>query len=155
MADRMLYIPDFLEAELQSQDDLTVIRDCLQGKNWLTKGLVDEIIQMFPKSDDIDPTTGERDQTKFSESCSKLFPLDRMFASEKQVEQAASMFLDAWAVVKAHNGKKIICHYGLNTQKNAQSSVYFPLPSESMSPQRQRSNARLRLPIPIREEKLV
>jgi hypothetical protein len=117
MSTTELYIPEFLEAELSSGDDPIAIRDRLQKKNWLTVGLVEEITGLFPVSGDIDPVTGGRDPTRFSESCSKLFPRDRVFASEKQIEQASAMFLDAWSIVKAHNGKKIICHYGLSTKK--------------------------------------
>jgi hypothetical protein len=135
MASPTTYTPNLLAAELEYDDDLIKIRDHLQGKDWLTNGLVDEITVSFPNSNDIDPMTGARDQTRFSENCLKLFPQDRIFASEKQIEQVASMFLDAWSVVKAHNGKKIICHYGLNTKK-------FPPPiNVSMPPGRQRCNA--------------
>jgi hypothetical protein len=35
-----LYLPDFLESELQSGDDIQVINKRLLGKNWLTTGLV-------------------------------------------------------------------------------------------------------------------
>jgi hypothetical protein len=130
MADRAVHVPDFLAAELESGDDLIHIRDRLQQKNWLTDELVNEITGLFPNSDDVDPMTGARDQTRFSENCSKLFPKDRIFASEKQIDQVAAMFLEAWAVVKAHNGKKIICHYGLNTKKSTDSPFLPSLPRE-------------------------
>jgi hypothetical protein len=130
MADPVVYIPDFLAAELESGDDLIDIRDRLQQKNWLTDELVHEITGLFPTLDNIDPMMGDRDQTRFSENCSKLFPKDRIFASEKQIDEVATMFLEAWAVVKAHNGKKIICHYGLNTKKSTDSPFFPSLPSE-------------------------
>ncbi len=56
----------------------------------------------------------------------KLFPKDRIFASDKQIEQASEMFLDSWAIVKAHEGKKIICHFGVSTKKK-KVSVIDPL----------------------------
>jgi hypothetical protein len=59
-----------------------------------------------------------------------LFPKDRIFASEKQTDQVAAMFLEAWAVVKAHNGKKITCHCGLNTMKSTDSPFLPSLPRE-------------------------
>jgi hypothetical protein len=130
MADPTVYIPAFLAAELESGDDLILIRDRLQQKNWLTDELVNEITGLFPNSDDIDPSTGARNQTRFSENCSKLFSKDRIFASEKQIDQVAAMFLEAWSVVKAHNGKKIICHYGLNTKKSTESPFSPSLPRE-------------------------
>ena len=80
-----MYIPDFLPSKLESGDDLIHIRDRLQKKNWHTVGLVDEITGLFPHSDDIDPMTGGRDQTRFSENCLKLFPPDWIFASKKQI----------------------------------------------------------------------
>jgi hypothetical protein len=33
------------------------------------------------------------------------------------------MFMDAWACRKAHNGKKIMCHYGLSSRKKKVSTV--------------------------------
>jgi hypothetical protein len=133
MVNPTVYIPDFLAVELESGDDLIHIRDRLQCKNWLTDELVDEITGLFPTADDIDPMTGVRDQTKFTENCLKLFPKDRIFASEKQIDQVATKFLEAWAVVKAHNGKKIICHYGLNTKKSADSPFIPSLPREHVT----------------------
>jgi hypothetical protein len=130
MADPIVYIPSFLASELQSGDDPLLIRDRLRQKNWLTDELVEEIIALYPKSEDVDPTTGARDQTKFADNCNKLFPKDRVFASEKQIDQVAAMFLEAWAVVKSHNGKKIICHYGLNTKKSRDSPFFPTLPRE-------------------------
>jgi hypothetical protein len=130
MADPVVYIPDFLAAELESGNDLIDIRDRLQQKNWLTDKLIHEITKLFPTSDNIDPMTGARDQTRFSENCLKLFPKDRIFASEKQIDQVTTVFLEAWAVVKAHNGKKIICHYGLNTKKSTYSPFFPSLPRE-------------------------
>jgi hypothetical protein len=73
---------------------------------------------LFPTSADVNPGIGgERDNDCFSENCVMLFPKDRVFASEKQIEQAADMFMDAWACCKAHDVKKITCHYGLSSKK--------------------------------------
>ncbi len=102
MSTTELYIPEFLEAELSSGDDPIAIRDRLQKKNWLTVGLVEEITGLFPVSGDIDPVTGGRDPTRFAESCSKLCPRDRGFASEQQIEQASPMSLHARSSVQAH-----------------------------------------------------
>jgi hypothetical protein len=73
MADPAANVPDFLGAELESAgDDLIHVQDRLQRKNWLTDELVNEITGLFPNSDDVDLMTGARNQTRFSENCSKL-----------------------------------------------------------------------------------
>ena len=123
MAFRPIFVPDFLAGELASGDTLLAIRDRLQVKNWLTVYLVQEITDLFPTSVHINSITGERDQNVFSENCLKLFAPDRVFACDKQIEQAAGMFLDAWSILKAHDGKKIICHFGLSSKKKKPSLV--------------------------------
>jgi hypothetical protein len=57
------------------------------------------------------------DKDRFTDNCNLLFPKDHIFACEKQIEQVAGMFMDAWACQKAHKGKKIMCHYGLSSKK--------------------------------------
>jgi hypothetical protein len=43
------------------------------------------------------------------------------------------MFLDAWALLKSHNGKKIMCHYSLGTKKT-RPLIFFPaLPCEHVT----------------------
>ena len=91
----VLYIPDFLESDLKSGDTIQEINLRLQEKNWLTTGLVDEISSLFPTSVDVDLSTGERDKAKFVENCQQLFPVGRIFASYKQLDQVANMFLEA------------------------------------------------------------
>jgi hypothetical protein len=95
-----VYIPDFLAAKVESGDgdELIHIRDRPQCKNWLSDELVNEITGFFPNSDDIDPITGVREHTIFSENCLKLFPQDCIFASDKQIEQMTAMFLEVWAI---------------------------------------------------------
>ncbi len=104
-------------------EPLSVIRERLEVKNWLTKGLLDEIAASFPRSSDIGVGTGSRDKTCFEENCQKLFPTGRIFASNKQVEQAACRFLEAWAIHAVHDGKKIMCHYGVSSRKKRPSQV--------------------------------
>jgi hypothetical protein len=123
MADLPLYIPDWLETELGTGDSLSVIRERVEGKNWLTQGLIDEIAAGFPNSGDIAVGTGSRDKACFEDHCQKLFPPGRIFASNKQVEQAACRFLEAWAIQAVHDGKKIMCHYGLSNRKKKPSRV--------------------------------
>ncbi len=115
MAQLPLYIPDWLETEVGTGEPLSVIREQLEVKNWFTKGLLDEIAASFPSSGDIAVGTGSRDKACFEAKCQKLFPTGRIFASNKQVEQAACRFLQAWAIHAVHDGKKIMCHYGVPT----------------------------------------
>ncbi len=68
MAHLPLYIPDWLETEVGTGEPLSVIRERLEVKNWLTKGLLDEIAASFPRSSDIGVGTGSRDKTCFEEN---------------------------------------------------------------------------------------
>ena len=54
-----LYLPDFLESELQSGDDIQVMNQHLLGKNWLMMGLVEAISSLFPKAADITSNSEE------------------------------------------------------------------------------------------------
>ena len=119
-----LCIADFLESELQSGDDIQVINQRLLCKNWLTTGLVEEITSLFPMSDDITPDTGERNKEMFVINCNLLFPKGRLFASSKQLDQVAEMFLEAWAISKSLSGKKISCSYSEDTRKR-KSNVFL------------------------------
>jgi hypothetical protein len=58
MAHIPVYIPDWLETELGTGEPLSVIRERVEVKNWLTKGLLDEITASFPSSGDIVVGTG-------------------------------------------------------------------------------------------------
>ena len=53
----------------------------------------------------------------FVDNCTQLFVKGRIFASFKQLDQAADMFLEAWAVSKSHNGKRISCSFSQDTKK--------------------------------------
>ncbi len=112
-----------MESELLSDDSFEDIRDGIQGKNWLTPGLVNEITALLPLATDVNTQTGERNKDRFADNCLLLFPKDCIFASDKQIEQVADMFMDAWACRKSHDGKKIICHYGLSSKKKKVSTV--------------------------------
>jgi hypothetical protein len=112
-----VFIPDFFESELLSGDLFEDIQDHLQGKNWLSTGLVNKIITLYPTTTDVNPHTRECDKDCFTDNCNLLFPNDHIFASEKQIEQIPDMFMYAWACQKAHDGKKIMCHYGLSSKK--------------------------------------
>jgi hypothetical protein len=84
---------------------------------------VNEITASFPTATDVNTQTGEQDKDRFTDNCLLLFPKDCIFASDKKIEQVADMFMDAWACRKPHDGKKIICHYGLSSKKKKVSTV--------------------------------
>jgi hypothetical protein len=122
--DCILYVPEFLESELQSGDDIQVINQHLMCKNWLTPGLVEEITSLFPRTADITSESGERNKEMFAVNFNQLFPKGRLFASSKQLKQVADMFLEAWAVSKSVYGKKISCSF--SEDRKRKSSV-FPI----------------------------
>jgi hypothetical protein len=60
---------------------------------------------------DVKSCTGKCGKDRFANNYLLLFAKDCVFASEKQIKQAADMFMDAWACQKTHDGKKkVICH---------------------------------------------
>jgi len=73
-----LYLPHFLQSELQSGDTIEEINLHLQEKDWLTIGLVDEeITSFFPKHDDVNSQTGECEKDKFAEPALDCYILSK------------------------------------------------------------------------------
>jgi hypothetical protein len=123
---------------LLSGDTLPVIRERIELKNWLTDDLVCEIAACFPTVSDVEVGTGQRNKSCFEEKCQKLFYPGSIFASNKQVEQATFRFLEAWAVYGVHDGKKIMCHYGVSSKKKKPSRTEEGLnPREIMLTQKE------------------
>ena len=98
--------------------------------NWLSSDLIDEITSLLPTEADVNPSNGERNKDSFAENCLLLFPKGRVFASEKQIDQVADMFMDGWAYKKSHGGKKIMCHYGVSFKKKKPAVVDCLIPRE-------------------------
>jgi hypothetical protein len=94
-----------------------MIREQIEVKNWLTHGLIDEIQEEFPTAGDLEVRTGVRNKDVFSDRCRMSFPPGHVFTSNKQVEQAAYRFLEAWAVHGVHDEKNIMCHFGVPGKK--------------------------------------
>eukprot|EP00978_Attheya_sp_CCMP212_P027453 scaffold91929_cov75-Attheya_sp.AAC.1 len=120
-------IPSFLESSFETartnNSHRAINLALLNKSDWLTPALKEEISSHFPSNADINMANGDRNQEKFIEECSSIFRVGRVFASGKQVHQAAIMFLDAWGVSCASQGKKISCHYSLrNRDKKAMES---------------------------------
>jgi hypothetical protein len=62
----------------------------LLQKDWLTTGLLEEIEALFPSSLEIKANDdNKRDPIAFQHKIAKLFPPGRIFASFKQLDQAA------------------------------------------------------------------
>jgi hypothetical protein len=107
-----LPVPEFLPEYSLSSLTLDEQNTQLLQKDWLTTGVVEEIEALFPSSSKIKADNdNKRDPIEFQHKISKLFPPGRIFASFKQLDQAADMFLGAWAVKKTTHSKSIPCAY--------------------------------------------
>jgi hypothetical protein len=80
-------------------------------EDWITPGLSTEMRSLFPTSEQIDKSNGTQDLEGFKTNCLQLFPVGQSFAPHKQVEQAAKVFLDTWAISSSCIGKKVVCYY--------------------------------------------
>jgi hypothetical protein len=85
----------------------------------LTSGLTHEIETLFPTRTEIQVNDdNKRYPIAFQHKIAQLFPFRRMFASFKQIDQAAPyMFLGAWAIKKTSNPKSIQCAYSATHDK--------------------------------------
>ena len=98
----------------------------LEGYNWLTKTLQEEVIQCFPTKEDIDRCIdNQRNKEEFVKKASKIFVQGRCFASHTQLDQVAKLFLDAWGVKKIHPGKQISCAFSQSHNKKPYNSLPF------------------------------
>jgi hypothetical protein len=98
-----IYIPNFLQEYDLSEQSLEQHKIELLQKDWLCSGLLHEIEQLFPSQSEIKANDdNKRDPLAFQQKISQLFSPGRIFASFKQLDQAADMFLGAWAVKKIH-----------------------------------------------------
>jgi hypothetical protein len=96
-----LYIPDFVQEYSLSGKTLDDQNKELLQKSWLTPGLTHEIESLFPDASEINrDDDNKRDPIAFQRKIALLFPCGRIFASFKQIDQAADMFLGAWAIKK-------------------------------------------------------
>jgi hypothetical protein len=121
----MLYVPEFLDGLIEfAEDNMTyeTVHRQLLAKDWITPGLSTEINSCFPKAAQIDKAAGSRDLEAFKTNCSQLFHVGRIFASHKQVEQTAKLFLDAWAISSSCIGKKVVCYYSKPPKRSTSSS---------------------------------
>lgn len=98
--------------------ELICIANSVKDCNWITDGLLKEIQSLFPTSDEIDSAdNNKRDLNAFKVKAAKLFSVGRIFASYRQLEQAATLFLNAWAVTRVVAPKSIQCYYSKSKDK--------------------------------------
>jgi hypothetical protein len=117
----ILYIPDFVTVHVHgdmTEEDIFAANDLFLTKNWLTSGLNEEIDSHYPKNEDICAETGKRSMESFKEDCLQLFPVNHIFASSRQICQAAKKLCDVWGISSTSLGKKIVCYYGKAPTQN-------------------------------------
>ena len=113
-----LYVPDFVQQYRLSEQTPDEQNTELLRKDWLTPGLTHEIESLFPTASEINRhDDNKRDSIAFQRKAALLFPSGRMFASFKQIDQAADMFLGAWAIKKTMHSKSIQCSYSSTHDK--------------------------------------
>jgi predicted nucleic acid-binding Zn ribbon protein len=92
----------------------------------LTSSLIGEIESLFPSCTEINnDNDNKRDACAFQHKIAQLFPSGRIFASFKQLDQAADIFLGAWAVKKTTHSKSIQCAYSA-THDKTESMLMYP-----------------------------
>jgi hypothetical protein len=84
----------------------------------LIPGLIHEIETLFPNLSEINSDDDSRhDSIAFQCKIALLYPCGWMFASFKQIDQAADMFLCTWAIKKTMDPKSIQCSYSSTHDK--------------------------------------
>jgi hypothetical protein len=113
-----LFIPNFLQEYSLYDKSLEEQKNELLGKDWLTSGLTYEIESLFPTPTDIQGNDdNKRDPIAFPHQIAQLFPVGRIFASFKQIDQAADIFLGAWDIKKTSHSKSIQSAYSATHDK--------------------------------------
>jgi hypothetical protein len=87
-------------------------------KDWLTSGLTHVIQNLFPTHSDIQINDeNKRALIAFQHQIAQLFPFGHIFASFKQIDQGADMFLGDQAIKKTSRSKSIQCAYSATHDK--------------------------------------
>jgi hypothetical protein len=109
-----VYVPAFKGPSLalaRSSGDYTVCKKLFSDSDWVTPDLRRHIETLFPSCDSINSGTRVRDKVAFMDACSVLFKKGRIFSSQLQLKQVATLFLDKWGGQCSKHGKKIVCYY--------------------------------------------
>jgi hypothetical protein len=115
-----IYVPNFLQEYSLSEQSLERQNNELLQKDWLTAGLIGEIESLFPTHSEINhDDDNKRDPHAFQQhKIAQLFASGCIFASFlKHLDQAADMFLGAWAIKKTNHSKSIRCAYSETHEK--------------------------------------
>ena len=113
-----IYIPDFLEEYDTVERKTKENADKITNFDWVPLPLKKEVSSHCYRRNTENPTTNNaRDQEDFLDACNKLFPQKRIFASHRQLDQVADMFLSSWGVKKKHSGQQIRCFYSPDHNK--------------------------------------
>jgi hypothetical protein len=93
-----IYVPNFLQEYSLSEQSLEQQNnELLQKDHWLTAGLIGEIESLFLTRSEINNDNDNKcDPHAFQHKIAQHFASGRIFASFKQLDQAADMFLGTW-----------------------------------------------------------
>ena len=116
-----IYAPDWYITLAVSNKEPSVINAEYRKRNWITKGLLDELATVYPTAEEctinrLNRCCG-RSLDAFHEKCTKMFPINRVFMNYIQLDQAAKYFLDGWNCKKVHVGKSFRCAYSETMKK--------------------------------------
>ena len=106
-----IYVPQFRKeyADLSKYPSESY-KDIMSDLNGITPKLDAEIETSFPENGDTSLSgSNTRNHEAFALAAKKLFPIGRIFASMKQLDQVADKFCSKWAVKKTHPSKYIGC----------------------------------------------
>ena len=127
-----VYLPQFVSKVISLNLEPTKVRSTLSDKDWLCDDHIQELHRRYPQTSSISNATRERDKGDFSNSCNKLFPIGRVFASDQQLKQYLLKFASAWSFVISRRGKTMVCHYSPPKKKRtANSEVIHPYITEN------------------------
>ena len=113
-----IHIPLFY-SEYDTEDKKTKPNaDKISKYDWVPQPLKEHVASYCYKRNNHNNTVdNQRDMTDFTNACEKLFAKKRIFASHRQLDQVAEMFLSSWGVKKKHCGQQIRCFYSPDHNK--------------------------------------
>ena len=146
-----VYVPQFLSNIIAQNLEPTKLRSTLSDQNWLCSDLIKELHSHYPQASSIKNATRERDKDSFSNSCNKLFPVGRIFASDIQLKQYLTNFASAWSFVISRHGKAMVCHYSPPRKRNqtANSEIIHPSVTDHQQSLKKRKSDRETISCPF------
>jgi hypothetical protein len=114
-----LYIPTFAIVGSNHTTNLTELSNKWRGKSWLTDGLENEIANHTPYETEINrKASNQRDTDAFKSKVGAFSLTGRVFASYRQLTQAAELLLEQWAIKPVHRSKATHCWYSSSWIRN-------------------------------------